>query len=139
MPNQVVILKPEVILLASVYMILPLGSLFMTVNTAPGASRETVETPQAPILGPINHDSPTRDHYAGSEMTLTNRLGLSASQPASYVLDGAHIDRELGSIDEMECGEIVRPGKQTFTDTAAILRDKDSQEKEVVAAWRVAP
>jgi hypothetical protein len=102
-------MQPEVMLLPSVYLILPLGSLFMTVN---GNDNESQKMPFPPKAMP----SPMG---AGGDRspTLTNGVAPS-SRPESYTLEKdfrksvcSQIDRELNLIDTLDGS--VTEGKET--------------------------
>ncbi|KAL2408305.1 hypothetical protein ABEF93_001112 [Exophiala dermatitidis] len=103
-PNNSGIMLPEIMLLPSVYVILPLGSLFMTVNT-PDSEPTSGALPlkSAPSPGPFDR-SPT-----------LNGGTVSGSRPGSYVPDMAsektytdrksvcsQLDRELNLIDSLD-------------------------------------
>ncbi|KAL2403960.1 hypothetical protein ABEF95_004706 [Exophiala dermatitidis] len=103
-PNNSGIMLPEIMLLPSVYVILPLGSLFMTVNT-PDSEPTSGALPlkSDPSPGPFDR-SPT-----------LNGGTVSGSRPGSYVLDMAsektytdrksvcsQVDRELNLIDSLD-------------------------------------
>src|ERR1700744_5000217 len=118
-------------LLPSVYMILPLGSLFMTVNSNVNLSDEEAETPRTSAFPQSNCNRPARNEYADSDMTLTYRSAWAGYRPTSHVLESAYIDRELSSIDAMDCGEGARERLQTSVEAHAMLQDKDGEEKEV--------
>ncbi|KAJ9603182.1 hypothetical protein H2200_012477 [Cladophialophora chaetospira] len=129
LPNQTVILRPEILLLPSVYTILPIGSLFMTANTNPVSN---AESPRAPVLLPNGDNSPNRVDHTESDMTPANRSELPVTQPTSCTPASTYIDHELSRIDAMECGGSVVGRRQPFSWTETTLSDKDSQEKEVV-------
>ncbi|EXJ83116.1 hypothetical protein A1O1_06735 [Capronia coronata CBS 617.96] len=101
-PNSSGVMLPEIMLLPSVYVILPLGSLFMTVNSPESDVNKTSFPPKS-SPGPFDR-SPT----------LTSGT-LPGSRPESYVLDMAsdknsgnrksvcsQFDRELNLIDSLD-------------------------------------
>ncbi|EXJ77247.1 hypothetical protein A1O3_10405 [Capronia epimyces CBS 606.96] len=101
-PNSSGVMLPEIMLLPSVYVVLPLGSLFMTVNSA-DAETHKGSFPPKPSPSPFDR-SPT----------LTNGT-LPGSRPESYVLNASpdkghaqrksvcsQIDRELNLIDSLD-------------------------------------
>lgn len=95
---------PEILLLPSVYLILPLGSLFMTVNTNDTESQKTL-SPSKSLPSPMGL-------HRDRSPTLTSGT-LQGSRPTSSVLDPASdetqyrsvfspIDRELNLIDSLD-------------------------------------
>ncbi|KIW86973.1 uncharacterized protein Z519_12438 [Cladophialophora bantiana CBS 173.52] len=123
-PVQTGMLHPEIMLLPSVYVMLPLGSLFMTVNS-------TVDDAEAQKASPLPPNSmPPKPAFADSAATLTNSCASAGSRPSSYTLDAVHgkseIDRQLSAIDSM--GRSVTEGKETD----AMLKNKGNEGKEAV-------
>ncbi|KIX94572.1 uncharacterized protein Z520_09618 [Fonsecaea multimorphosa CBS 102226] len=100
-PVQTSMLHPEIMLLPSVYVMLPLGSLFMTVNST---AVDDAEAQKASPLPP-NSMPPKPAFFADSAATLTTTTTSGASRPSSYTLDAGHgkseTDQELGAIDSM--------------------------------------
>ncbi|OCT48011.1 hypothetical protein CLCR_04120 [Cladophialophora carrionii] len=138
LPLQSGMMHPEIMLLPAVYMILPLGSLFMTVNSNSNPNVGDAQSPWTPAFPPSNCRTPTQDVYAGSDMTLTHLTAHPGPRPTSQVHSGAHIDRELSTIDAMECGVGARGRRKTDAEAETMLLNKDSQEKEVVVRPRAA-
>ncbi|EXJ54752.1 hypothetical protein A1O7_10093 [Cladophialophora yegresii CBS 114405] len=137
-PLQTGMMHPDLMLLPSVYMILPLGSLFITVNSKPNPNvgNGNVESPWTPAFPTNNCRSPAQDAYTDSDMILTHQAAHPGPRPTSQHVHGsAHIDRELSTIDAMECGESARGRRGTDAEAeaeaTAMLLNKDSQEKEM--------
>ncbi|KIV83972.1 hypothetical protein PV11_05952 [Exophiala sideris] len=73
---------PETILLPSVYLILPLGSLFMTVHTIDVENQKGAEAPQSSA-------SPTKACFDKSPTSTMGSLTISGSEAGSYTLGEA--------------------------------------------------
>ncbi|ETI20142.1 hypothetical protein G647_08176 [Cladophialophora carrionii CBS 160.54] len=138
LPLQSGMMHPEIMLLPAVYLILPLGSLFMTVNSNSNPHAGDAQSPWTPAFPPSNCRASAQDAYADSDMTLTHLTAHPGPRPTSQVHGGAHIDRELSTIDAMECGVGARGRRKTDAEAETMLLNKDSQEKEVVVRPRVA-
>ena len=135
--NVIGFLHSDIMLLPSVYMILPLSSLFMSINTSPVTAPlvEVVGNPRNSASPSTNDKTPAQEAYANSDMRLTP--ATTGCCPSSNLIDCAHIQRELYEIDAMECGDSPGPSNRTTAETEAMLKDKDAQEKEVVTVKMV--
>ncbi|OAL39092.1 hypothetical protein AYO20_01410 [Fonsecaea nubica] len=128
-PVQTSMLHPEIMLLPSVYVMLPLGSLFMTVNS-------TVDDAEAQKASPLpSNTMPSKPAFADSLATLTNSTTSAASRPSSYMLEAGHgkteTDRELSAIDSMGSGAAA--GK----DTDVALKNKGVEGKEALVSEKM--
>ena len=100
-------MQPEIMLLPSVYLILPLGSLFMTVNSSRSNKDKAIFPPKC-------SPSPISDCILAAG-------DVPCSQPAAYLAGGdrhrksvcSQVDRELNLIDSIDTSE-----------TEAMLREK---------------
>lgn len=122
-------MQPEVMLLPSVYLILPLGSLFMTVN---GNEVESQKISFPPKCGP----SPM-GHCGESSPTLTNGTTPS-SRPTSFTLDGdnhkslcSQVPRELNMVDTLD--NTITEGKETDS----MLKNKVDKGTKTVSSEMV--
>jgi hypothetical protein len=143
-PKEMGMMRPEIMLLPSVYMILPLGSLFMTVNSNHATGAENVETaisryPKFPrancncdchLNRNHNRDGCMKAAYADSDKTLIS--GQPGPLLSPYTIDGAHIEQQLSSIDAMDCDPSGETRRCYTGKAEAMLADKACREKEVV-------
>ncbi|OAP55534.1 hypothetical protein AYL99_10507 [Fonsecaea erecta] len=128
-PVQTSMLHAEIMLLPSVYVMLPLGSLFMTVNSAVDDSEAQKASPLPP------KSMPPKPLFADSAATLTTSTTSTASRPSSYLLDAGHgkseVDPEFSAIDSL--GTAPNEGKET----GAALKNKDHEEKEAYVSEKM--
>lgn len=109
-------------LLPAIYMILPLGSLFMTVNSDLRVNVAEVESPRTPTFQ--ENSAPPNTNFINSERTLTDS---PATRPSCCATHSAYAERELSRIDAMDVGT-----NDTENQRRAAETNKDSEEKEVV-------
>ena len=87
-------------------------------------SAEDAESLRTPTFPPSN--MPPKPAYANSNATLTSSAPYG-SRPDSSVDNGAHIERELSTIDAMECGAAKEDQEHQ-----AMLRNRDNRDREAV-------
>ncbi|RVX70963.1 hypothetical protein B0A52_06121 [Exophiala mesophila] len=134
-----VLIEPMVILLPTVFLILPLGTLFMTISHN-DAEAHRDGLPQSPAPSPLRQkflEQQNRSTTLTSGTDQTAVLGSSAASPSPHrrvwVQPRSPVDRELDFIDSMghsyHESESTKIGSITF-DQEARVPFRDVAEKE---------